>query len=74
MKTDWSQMKGYWVSMDERQPPCNGIYHVTTTNLNERCLRWDGKRWNISDNRDFVVYWWDTADPKTGIIGPLELI
>lgn len=75
MKTDWSEMNGFWVRMDERHPPCKGLYWTVTTYLNERCLRWNGERWNLSDNRDYVVYWWDSlTDPKTGKVKPWEPI
>jgi len=71
MKTDWKQVKGFWVSVDERFPPCKGEYYVITTHLNEYNMRYDPDKsmphWDLKHLDDWVVQWLDTVtDPATG--------
>ncbi len=68
MKTDWSQMAGFWVGMDEREPPSPGEYFVTTTHFRDHNMKWDGNRWDLKRLDDWVVYWYDTiTDANTGL-------
>jgi len=48
-----------WIAMIERKPTSNGIYRVTTTNLAERYLRWNGEDWNLPEKNEWVVWWWE---------------
>lgn len=67
MKTDYSQVIGFWVGVDDRLPPSPGEYIVTTTHLREHNMKWDGNKWDLRRRDDWVVYWMDcVTDPKTG--------
>jgi hypothetical protein len=72
MKIDWSQMNGFWVHREEREPPSPGEYYVTLDNTGETLGKWDGGKWHLLLDEEVTlghwpVYWWDdVTDPLTG--------
>ena len=68
MKIDWSQMGGFWVMVTERMPPSAGEYYICTNRLREYPTRYDGEKWTLKHEDEWVVYWYDTlTDLETGL-------